>query len=81
MWIESIPPESAEGLLARLYKAAIARAGKVYNILRCQSLQPATLRASTQLYTEVMFSPASPLSRAQREMIATVVSKINGCQY
>jgi alkylhydroperoxidase family enzyme len=80
-WIRTIDPTEAEGLLARLYKAAIARAGKVYNIIRCQSLRPATLRCSTQLYTEVMFSPESALSRARREMIATVVSRVNACRY
>lgn len=80
-WIQTIDPTAAEGLLARLYKAAIARAGKVYNIIRCQSLRPATLRCSTQLYREVMFSPESPLSRARREMIATAVSRINHCHY
>jgi uncharacterized peroxidase-related enzyme len=80
-WIQTIAPEDAEGLLARLYKAAVARAGKVFNVIRCQSLRPETLRCSTQLYKEVMFSPQSPLSRAQREMIATAVSRINHCRY
>lgn len=80
-WIEIIPPERATGRLKRLYEAAVQRAGKVYNVLRLQSVRPATLAASTQLYTEVMRSPESPLSRVQREMIAVVVSKTNGCHY
>jgi uncharacterized peroxidase-related enzyme len=80
-WIETIPPERAEGLLKRLYEAAVRRAGKVFNVLRVQSLRPRTLRASTALYLEVMHSPDSPLSRAQREMIATAVSRANGCHY
>lgn len=80
-WIRTIDPAEAKGLLARLYDAAIQRAGRVYNIIRCQSLRPSTLRASTTLYKEVMFSPASPLSRAQREMIATSVSQLNACRY
>ncbi len=80
-WIRTIAPEHAEGLLKRLYGAAVKRAGKVFNVLRLQSLRPPVLRASTQLYMEVMFSPASGLSRAQREMIATVVSRCNHCYY
>ena len=80
-WIETIAPDRAEGLLKRLYDAAIARAGKVYNVIRIQSRRPEVLRASTQLYSEVMFGKSSPLSRAEREMIATVVSGINGCHY
>jgi uncharacterized peroxidase-related enzyme len=80
-WIETIAPEQATGLLAKIYQAAIARAGKVYNVLRIQSLRPETLRVSTMLYREIMFSAASPLSRAQRELIATAVSRANACEY
>ncbi|MCB1036200.1 MAG: carboxymuconolactone decarboxylase family protein [Acidobacteria bacterium] len=80
-WIRTIDPSEAEGLLSRLYAAAVKRAGRVFNVIRCQSLRPPVLRASTNLYVEVMHSSQSPLSRAQREMIATVVSRINGCRY
>ncbi len=80
-WIETVAPAASSGLLKRLYDAALKRAGKVYNVLRLQSLRPETLRASTQLYLEVMHSEKSPLSRAQRELIATVVSQVNRCHY
>ena len=80
-WIPTVAPEDADGVLKRLYDAAIKRAGKVFNILRLQSPRPAVLRASTQLYMEVMHSSDSGLTRAQREMIATVVSRCNGCFY
>jgi alkylhydroperoxidase family enzyme len=80
-WIETVPPDRAQGLLARLYRAAVARAGKVFNVIRIQSPRPEVLRASTQLYIEVMHSARSPLSRAQREMIATAVSRANDCFY
>jgi alkylhydroperoxidase family enzyme len=80
-WIRTIAPEQAEGLLARLYAAAVERAGKVFQVIRLQSLRPRALRASTALYTEVMKSPRSRLSRARREMIATGVSRANRCRY
>lgn len=80
-WIKTIPPAQATGPLKRLYDAALARAGKVYNVISVQSLRPKTLAASTRLYTEVMQSPDSPLTRAQREMIATAVSRTNECHY
>ncbi|MFQ5350730.1 MAG: carboxymuconolactone decarboxylase family protein [Thermoanaerobaculia bacterium] len=80
-WIRTIDPAEARGLLRRLYDAAIRRVGKVYNIIRIQSLRPKVLRSSTQLYLEVMHSRESALSRAQREMIATTVSQLNGCFY
>ena len=80
-WIDLIAPEQATGLLKQLYNAAMRRAGRVYNVIRLQSRRPKVLRASTQFYMEIMMSPDSPLSRAQREMIATVVSRTNGCFY
>lgn len=80
-WIETIEPAAATGLLRKLYEAAIARAGKVFQVIRLQSLRPHALRASTQLYQELMHSSRSPLSRARREMIAVAVSRANGCRY
>ena len=80
-WIRTVDPDSATGLLKRLYAAAVKRAGKVFNVIRIQSPRPEVLRLSTQLYLEVMVSAKSPLSRAQRELIATVVSRANDCHY
>jgi uncharacterized peroxidase-related enzyme len=80
-WIRTVPPGEATGLLKRLYDEALARAGKVFNVLRLQSLRPEVLRAGIALYQEIMLSPRSPLSRAQREMIAVAVSRANGCHY
>ena len=80
-WIRTVPPGEATGLLKHLYDEALARAGKVFNVLRIQSLRPEVLRAGVALYQELMLSPRSPLSRAQREMIAVAVSRANGCHY
>ena len=80
-WIRTIAPGEATGLLRRLYDEAIARAGKVFNVLSIQSLRPEVLEIGVKLYEELMFSPRSPLSRAQREMIAVAVSRANQCHY
>jgi len=80
-WIRTVDPEDARGLLRRIYDQALRRAGKIFNINRLQSLRPPVLRASTALYLEVMRGTASPLTRTQREMIATVVSRANDCHY
>ena len=80
-WIRTIDPADATGLLRRLYDDAVRRAGKVFHVLRLQSLRPEALEASTRLYLELMHSRRGGLSRAQREMIATVVSSVNGCHY
>ena len=80
-WIRTIAPGEARGLLRRLYDEAIARAGKVFNVLSIQSVRPEVLEIGVKLYEELMFSPRSPLSRAQREMIAVAVSRANQCHY
>ena len=80
-WIEMVEPAAAKGLLKRVYDGAVRRAGKVYNIIRIQSLRPKVARSSTQLYLEVMHGEDNALSRAQREMIATVTSATLHCRF
>lgn len=79
-WIKTIPDDEAVGPLKRQYEAALARAGRVYHIVRCMGLNPAALDASMALYRVLMFGPSS-LSRVQREMLAVVVSRANECRY
>jgi uncharacterized peroxidase-related enzyme len=79
-WIKTISPEEAHGELKREYDAAHERAGYIAHILRVQSLNHETLQASMALYKATMFGK-SGLSRAEREMLATVVSQINECFY
>lgn len=79
-WIRTVPEAEATGFLKRIYDDAVQRAGKVFHILRVMSLSPRTLHASMGLYAASMLGP-SPLSRARREMLATVVSAANRCHY
>ena len=79
-WIRTVSPKDATGQLKKIYDQAIRRAGRVFNILRVQGLNPPVLGASIELYKAVMFGP-SPLSRMQRETLATVTSWANGCFY
>jgi len=79
-WIRTVLPKDATGRLKTIYDKAIRRAGRVFNILRVQSVNPPVLDAAIELYKAVMFGP-SPLSRMQRETLATVTSWANGCFY
>jgi alkylhydroperoxidase family enzyme len=79
-WIKTIAPEQATGRLKKLFDEAILRAGRVFQILRIQSLNPPVLDASTRLYVAVMHGPSS-LTRSEREMLATVTSWANRCFY
>ena len=75
--IEMIHEDEAEGKLKEIYDRL---GGRVANILKVHSLFPQSLDAHIQYYKTIMFGK-SPLSRAQREMIATVVSAVNECHY
>ena len=79
-FIGSIEPDEATGKLKAVYNQAERRAGRVYNILKIMSRSPGALTASMEMYRATMFGP-SELSRAQREMLAVVVSAANHCHY
>lgn len=79
-WIRTISVEDAEGRLAKSYEAALARAGRVFGIVRAMSIAPAILEASIGFYRTVMYAREG-LARAQRELLATVVSRANDCHY
>jgi alkylhydroperoxidase family enzyme len=79
-WIRQIPVAEAAGLLKKRFDAALKRTGRVWNIVHVMSLNPRTMDASMKLYGAAMTGP-SPLSRVQREMLATVVSKELECFY
>jgi alkylhydroperoxidase family enzyme len=78
--IRTVPYDDADGILRAEYDAAIKRAGKIFNVVSIQSLHPRVLRASIALYTALMMGP-SALPRWQRELLAVVVSRTNGCHY
>ncbi len=79
-WIKMVELEEATGDLKTQYEIAVRRAGKVFNVLKIQSLNPRSLHASMELYLATMHAP-SGLSRAEREMLATIVSSMNRCFY
>lgn len=80
-WIRTLGVEEAAGRLAATYRTAVKRAGRVFGIIRAMSLHPATLDASLGLYLAIMKTDAGELSGRQREMLATVVSRVNDCHY
>lgn len=79
--IRTIAPADADGKLKAIYDAALARAGRVYQILRVQSLNPQSLQASMALYMATTTSAHNALPRWVREGIATLVSAVNRCRY
>lgn len=79
-FIDVIEPENATGSLKNIYKDLEKSRGKLALVHKIQSLNPESITAHMDLYMQVMFGK-SPLKRAQREMIAVVVSATNNCEY
>ncbi len=79
-YIHQVSDEEATGAAKRELDQAVKRAGRVWNIVRIMTPNPDVLRASMAMYSALLHGP-SPLSRAQREMLAVVVSRANHCVY
>lgn len=79
-WIDEIGVDEADGELAGIYDDLVAKRGKVANILKVHSLNPAAMGEHLDLYMTLMFGK-SGLSRPEREAIAVVVSANNECDY
>jgi len=81
-WTRAVPPEAATGHLASLYERIRARSsrGQVGHLWQAQAIDPAGLEALFD-HTRTLIDEPAPLSRAQAELIALVVSATNGCDY
>ena len=80
-WIHVIPEEAAGPELVPLYGEIVDPvSGRVDNILGIHSLHPDGLAGHFSLYKAVMTGTPT-LRKAEREMIALVVSKTNDCHY
>ena len=79
-WVRIVQPEEATGVLKDIYQTAEDKAGYVPNVTKLQSLRPETMQIGLSLYRQVMDAPTG-INLRQRVLIATVVSKINGCYY
>lgn len=79
-WIRVIGENEAKNGLSEQYEAVSLARGKVANIMRIHSLHPETMRTHLDLYKSLLYG-RSPLPRKTRELIATVVSSLNRCDY
>ncbi|MFQ5446647.1 MAG: peroxidase-related enzyme [Saprospiraceae bacterium] len=79
-YIKTIEYEESSGELREIYDNLIGSRGKLAEVHKIQSLNPAALLAHMELYKATMFG-RSPLKRYQREMMAVVVSAANKCPY
>lgn len=79
-WIEVVGESEAKGELRDLYEEVRKRRGSVASVYKVHSLHPQAMEDHMELYLTLMYG-RSPLTRAQREMIAVAVSAANRCPY
>ncbi len=78
--IKVIQQGEADGRLKEIYTGIVRKRGKLAEVHKIQSLRPESIVNHMDLYMEIMYS-RSDLTRAEREMMAIVVSVINDCDY
>lgn len=77
-WIEIVPSNRWEpGMAASLEDP---KTGNIDNIMRIHSLNPRGMAAHDAIYTSAM-SGTSTMRKADRELVAMVVSQLNDCHY
>jgi len=79
-YVKVIEPNEAEGELKDIFSKVVGERGKLSNILKIHSLLPKTMITHLDFYMSIMFNKAG-VRRADAELIATVVSAANKCDY
>ena len=79
-WLHLPPEEEAPGEVKELWAKPLEKLGFVPNVLRVYAIRPRHLQLWNEFYDELMRGE-SGLTKAQREMIAVVVSTTNRCHY
>ena len=78
--IRVIQPEEAVTPLKEIYRELEAKRGRLSEVIKIQSLHPSSIQSHINFYMDIMFSKTA-LIRAEKELIAVVVSAANGCLY
>lgn len=78
--IRVVEETQADGALRDAFAEIEKARGRVANVFKSESLNPAVMRAHLDVYMAIMYGK-SGLSRQQREMIAVAVSNANACTY
>jgi uncharacterized peroxidase-related enzyme len=79
-WVQTVAEDAASSDLREIYERVRARAGFIPNIAKVQSMRPKTITHGFDLYCRIMDDPTG-ISKRERVLIATIVSKVNGCWY
>lgn len=79
-YVKTIPYEEATGELKEAYDEMLKSRDNILNIQAVSGLRPHIMKTLREHVASVMYAE-SGVSRAEREMVASVVSATNKCQY
>ena len=79
-YVRTVSYHEAKGDLKAIYDQMLGARGSISNVYAVNSIRPHIMKTLPVHYSSVMESD-SGLSPAERQMIATVVSALNKCQY
>jgi uncharacterized peroxidase-related enzyme len=78
--IKTVELNEASGELRDIYSKVVGERGKLSNILKIHSLLPNTMITHLDFYMSILFDKEG-IRRDDAELIATVVSAANKCEY
>jgi alkylhydroperoxidase domain protein len=80
-WLPWLQPPAEDSLSAAQQDALIDRARAKSAYFRLLASDPAILEARTLTDKDIFYNPDAGLPRAERELAAAAVSRVNGCIY
>ena len=79
-WIRTVTETEASGYVKSIYEGFKNQRGWIPNILKATTIRSQLTQGWVTFFKTLMYGP-SGLKRAQREMLAVVVSVVNRCYY
>lgn len=79
-FVKTVPFEEADGKTKAAYDGLLQNSGRIANVIGVSSLRP-HLMATLSAHSRSVMRTDSGLTPAERQMVATVVSATNKCQY
>ena len=79
-FVKTVPFEEANGEIKAAYNHLLHNRGRIANVFAVSSLRPHLMTTLSDHFRSVM-NTESGLTPAERQMVATIVSAANKCQY
>ena len=80
-WIKTVPYESSEGRLRKLYDRVKGPDNNIDNIMMSHSLRPHTMEGHMAIYKYVLHHSNNKIPKWFLEVLGVWVSRLNNCNY